>query len=76
MARSKVNARDALKRLREQREELDAREAALRDEAAAQLASVLVECGAETLAPGEFRQLVRAAMALGITETLRRLSPA
>ena len=36
MARSKPSVRDALRKLREQREELDAREARLRDEAAAE----------------------------------------
>jgi hypothetical protein len=76
MARSKPSARDALRRLREQREELDAREARLRDEAAAELGKVLVECGAETIEPAMLRQLVRASMTLGIDETLKRLAPA
>lgn len=76
MARSKPSARDALKKLREQREELDAREARLREEAAAELSKVLVECGAETIEPVQLRQLVRASMTLGIDETLKRLAPA
>lgn len=76
MARSKPSARDALKKLREQRQELDAREARLREEAAAELGKVLVECGAETLDPAQLRQLVRASMTLGIDETLKRLAPA
>ncbi|MBX9896387.1 MAG: hypothetical protein K2Y17_00515 [Qipengyuania sp.] len=76
MARSKPSARDALKKLREQREELDAREARLREEAAAELSKVLVECGAETIEPAQLRQLVRASMTLGIDETLKRLAPA
>ena len=76
MARSKPSARDALKKLREQREELDAREARLREEAAAELGKMLVECGAETIEPAQLRQLVRASMTLGIDETLRRLAPA
>lgn len=76
MARSKPSARDALKKLREQREELDAREARLREEAAAELGKVLVECGAETIEPAQLRQLVRASMTLGIDETLKRLAPA
>jgi hypothetical protein len=76
MARSKPSARDALKKLREQREELDAREARLREEAAAELGKVLVECGAETIEPTQLRQLVRASMTLGIDETLKRLAPA
>ena len=76
MARSKPSARDALKKLREQRQELDAREARLREEAAAELGKVFVECGAETIDPAQLRQLVRASMTLGIDETLKRLAPA
>ena len=76
MARSKPSARDALRKLREQRQELEAREARLREEAAAELGKVLVECGAETIDPAQLRQLVRASMTLGIDETLKRLAPA
>jgi hypothetical protein len=79
MARSKPSARDALRKLREQREELDAREARLREEAAAELGKLLVECGAETIELAQLRQLVRASMALGIDETLetlKRIAPA
>jgi hypothetical protein len=76
MARSKPSARDALRKLREQREELDAREARLREEAAAELGKLLVECGAETIEPAQLRQLVRASMALGVDETLKRIAPA
>jgi hypothetical protein len=66
----------ALKKLREQREELDAQEARLRDEAAGELGKVLLECGAETIEPAQLKQLVRASLAIGIDETLKRLSPA
>ena len=76
MARSKPSARDALRKLREQRKELDAREARLREEAAAELGRLLIECGAETLEPGDLRQLIRQSMTLGIDETLKRLAPA
>ena len=76
MARSKPSARNALKKLREQRDELDAQEARLRDEAAGELGKVLVECGAETIEPAKLRQIVRASMALGIEETLKRIAPA
>ena len=76
MARSKPSVRDALRKLREQREELDAREARLRDEAAAELWRVLIECGAETLEPAVLRQLIRQSMTLGIDDTLKRLAPA
>jgi len=74
MARSKPSARDALKKLREQRLELDAQEVRLRDEAAIELGKILVECGAETIEPAELRRVVQASMALGIDETLKRLA--
>ena len=74
MARSKPSARDALKKLREQRLELDAQEVRLRDEAATELGRMLVECGAETIEPAELKRVVQASMALGIDETLKRLA--
>jgi hypothetical protein len=49
MARSKPSALDALKRLREQREELAQREIKLREDAAGELGKLLIECSAETL---------------------------
>ena len=75
MARSKPSARDALKKLREQRLELDAQEVRLRDEAATELGKLLLECGAETIEPAQLKQVVQASMALGIDETLKRLAP-
>ena len=76
MARSKPSARNALKKLREQHEELDAQEARLRDEAAAELGKVLLECGAETIEPAQLKQLIRASLTIGIGDSLKRLSPA
>ena len=76
MARSKPSARNALKKLREQREELDAQEARLRDEAAGELGKVLLECGAETIEPAQLKQLIRASLTIGIGDALKRLSPA
>lgn len=75
MARSKPSARDALKKLREQRLELDAQEIRLRDEAAAELGKLLVECGAETVEPAQLKQVIQASMTLGIDEALKRLAP-
>lgn len=72
----KSNPVDALKKLREQRDELAAKEAKLRDEAAIVLGHILIECGAETIEPAQLRQIVRGAMALGIEETLKRIAPA
>lgn len=76
MARSKPSARNALKKLREQREELDAQEARLREEAAGELGKVLLECGAETIEPVQLKQLIRASLTIGIDDALKRLSPA
>jgi len=76
MARSKLSARNALKKLREQREELDAQEASLREEAAGELGKVLLECGAETIEPAQLKQLIRASLTIGIDDALKRLSPA
>jgi hypothetical protein len=76
MARSKPSALDALRKLREQRALLDSEEARLRQEASSELGKLLIECGAETIEPAQLRQVVRAAMTLGIEETLKRIAPA
>lgn len=76
MARSKPTARDALRKLREQRVQLENEEARLREEAATELGRVLIEYGAETIEPAQLRQMIRGAMALGIEETLKRIAPA
>jgi hypothetical protein len=76
MARSKPSALDALRKLREQRAHLDSEEERLRQEAASELGKLLIECGAETIEPSQLRQVVRATMALGIEETLKRIAPA
>ena len=73
MARSKMSARDALLKVQRQREELAEQERKLRESAAAELGQVLIECGAETLEPAQLRQLIRSAMTLGITESVKRL---
>ena len=75
MARSKPTARNALKKLREQRARLESEETRLREEAATELGRLLIECGAETIEPAKLRQIVRASMALGIDETLKRIAP-
>ncbi len=74
MARSKVSARDALLKLQRQRAVFDAQETSLREAAANELGKVLLECGAETFAANEFKQLIRRSMALGIEESLKRLA--
>jgi len=76
MARSKTSSRDALLKLREHRRELDAREIALRDAAAAELGKLLIECGAEMIEPAKLKALVSKALTLGIDPALARLSAA
>jgi hypothetical protein len=76
MARSKPSALDALRKLREQRAQLDGEEARLRQEAASELGKLLIECGAETIEPAQLRQVFRATMTLGVEETLKRIASA
>lgn len=76
MARSKPSARDALLKLRAERDELATREARLREEAAAELGTVLLDCGAEVLEPAQLKQLLRVSMTLGIDTAIKRLSAA
>ena len=76
MARSKPNARHALLKLREQRDALDAEEVRLREEAARELGKILLECGAVTIETTQLKQLIRASLAIGIDDALKRLSPA
>jgi hypothetical protein len=74
MARSKPDALDALRKVREQREALDAREAELRAQAAGELGKLLVECGAEMLEPSKLKMLLQRTTALGIDTSLERLA--
>ena len=76
MARSRPSAREALIKLQQQRDDLARQETALRESAAVELGKLLLECGAETIEPAQLRQLVRASMALGVDETLKRLATA
>ncbi|WP_225008049.1 DUF6437 family protein [Novosphingobium percolationis] len=73
MARSRPVAHEALKRLREQRAQLDEDEKRLRKQAADDLAQVLLDCGAELHDPTRFRQLIRLVMEYGIDASLTRL---
>ena len=76
MARSKTSARHALLKLRAERDELVSREARLREEAAADLGKVLLDCGAEVLEPAQLKQLLRVSMTIGIDTAIKRLSAA
>ena len=73
MARSKTSAVDALKRLQDQRNELDARETKLRTDAANELGRVMLECGAETIEPAKLRLLMKQTAMLGIDAALAKL---
>lgn len=74
MTKAKTGALDALRKLRMQRQELDARETELRKKAAGELGAMLLECGAESLDPGELKALLRAAITLGTGTALQRLA--
>ena len=74
MIKAKTGAIDALKKLQMQRQQLNARESELRHKAAAELGTMLLECGAESLDPGELKALLRAAIRLGAKPALERLA--
>jgi HEAT repeat protein len=74
MARSKPNALEALRKLGDERRLLDAREATLREEAAAELGRLLLNCDTASIEPAKLKQLIRASMTLGIDTALSRLS--
>ncbi len=74
MARSKPNALEALRKLGEDRRLLDAREATLREEAAAELGRLLINRDTTSIEPAKLKQLIRASITLGIDTALSRLS--
>lgn len=74
MARSKPNALEALRKLGEERRLLDAREATLREEAAAELGRLLINRDTTSIEPAKLKQLIRASITLGIDTALSRLS--
>ena len=74
MTKVRTGALEALRKLREQRRELDAREAQLKHKAAGELGQLLLECGAESFEPGELRALMKVVAKLGPKAALERLS--
>lgn len=74
MARSKPNALEALRKLGEERQLLDTREAILREQAAAELGRLLMTEDVASIEPAKLKQLIRASMTLGIDTALSRLS--
>ena len=76
MAKSKASALDALKKLRDEKVKLAARETELKAAAAGELGRMLVETGAEALDPAKLRALIKRTLELGIDPALERLTPA
>ena len=74
MTRTKASAMDALRKLTAERQDLDRREAQLRQKAAAELGQLLLDCGAELIEAGELRALLKAAVRLGAPVAIERLS--
>ncbi len=74
MTKVRGGALYALRKLQDQRRELDAREAQLTHKAAGELGQLLLECGAEHFEPGELKALLKAVAKLGPKVALERLS--
>ncbi|MCP5396107.1 MAG: hypothetical protein H6918_05135 [Sphingomonadaceae bacterium] len=74
MARPR-NPRTALLRLREQRALLDEKEAKLRLQAAQELGTMLLDCGADTIEPSQLKRLVTCALDRGIEVAIERIAP-
>ena len=74
MTKVRSGALEALRKLHEQRRELDAREAQLKQKAAGELGQLLLECGAESFEPSELKALLKVVTKLGPKVALERLS--
>jgi len=74
MARSKSGALGALKKLRDEKDKLAAREAELKAQAANELGQVMLDCGAEAIDPAQLRRLMMSVQALGLEETMKRMA--
>ena len=74
MTKVRAGALEALRKLQDQRRELDAREAQLKQKAAGELGQLLLECGAESFESGELRALLKVVARLGPKAALERLS--
>ena len=73
MTKAKSGALDALRRLREQRHQLDSRETELKRQAAAELGEILLDCGAEQVPVAELKTLLKAVAKLGPKAAIERL---
>ena len=74
MTKAKASALGGLRKLNVQRQDLDRREAELRQKAAGELGALMLGCGAEVLEPGDLKALLKAAIRLGVKPALERLS--
>ena len=73
MTKARSGALEALRKLQEQRSQLDAREHELKRQAAAELGAVLLDCGAEQVPLADLKLLLRAAVKLGPRAAIERL---
>ena len=73
MTKAKAGVLEALRKIQEQRSQLDAREAELKRQAAAELGEILLDCGAEQVPAAELKALLRAAVKLGPRAAIERL---
>ncbi len=73
MARGSMGPLKGLAKLREERAALDAREAKLKQEAAAELGEVMVAAGAHMIDPKMLSRIVTRVVDLGEDEALKRL---
>ena len=74
MTKVRTGALEALRKLQNQRRELDAREAQLKHKAAGELGEMLLQCGAESFEPSELKALLKVVAKLGPKAALERLS--
>ena len=76
MARGPESALKKLSKLREDRAALNAREAELAREAAAELGTYMMEAGADGIDPAKLTRIVKAVLKVGDDEALKRLEAA
>ena len=74
MTKLRTGALEALRKLHNQRRELDVREAQLKQKAAGELGQLVLECGAESFEPGDLKELLKLVAKLGPKTSLERLS--
>lgn len=73
MAKTKPTSLDALQKLHAQRHALDQREAELRNLAAGEIGTIVIECGAELLDAARLKALLKHVTRIGLDEALSLL---